>query len=72
MVLYARGVMKKTYEELLAMTDDELGARTLSLNSDWTRLDRKSDPNGIYTARQRMIEEEQEQIEQILRSRRSE
>lgn len=59
-----------TQGDLVSMTDDELEARTQNLDAIWKRLDRKSDPAGTYTERQRLIEEEQALIAQILRSRR--
>lgn len=61
---------KTKQDELAAMTDDELHARSQNLDALWKRLDRRSDPDGTYTERQRLLEVEQSLIEQILRSRR--
>jgi len=57
--------------KLAAMDDSALRERHADLETIWKRLERKSDPDGTYTDRQRSIEEEQRVIMEILGSRRA-
>jgi len=66
---YAPGMSDDLYDELSNLPSDVLVARRKENDRAWERWDRKSDPRGEYTARQKVLEDENAVIERILRER---
>ena len=57
------------YDELAEKPSEDLIERRRGNEDMWDRWDRKSDPRGEYTARQKALEDENAVIDRILRER---
>ncbi|GAA4176531.1 hypothetical protein [Gryllotalpicola koreensis] len=55
--------------DIAAMTVEELRAEDEQLKQQWDRLERKSDPRGIYAAQQETIETRRDAIRKVLAER---